>query len=74
MNGLSLQGPHRGHGDSSIMQGGSVGTLDSQQSYREVTTLSITVLNLEFADFVVLWLFWAQMTISDGSWGDHMGS
>ena len=32
---------------------GSVGTLDSQQSYREVKTLTITILNLEYADFVV---------------------
>ena len=57
MNDLSLQGPHKGHGDSSIMQRRSVGTLDSQQFYREVTTLTITALNLEFSDFVVFWPF-----------------
>ena len=37
--------------------GGSVGTLNSQQAYKEVKTLTITVLNLEFADFVVFWPF-----------------
>ena len=72
MNGLSLQGPPHRSWDSSVMQGGSVGTLDRQQSYREVKTLTKTVLNLEFADFFCH--FWSQMTVYVGPWGDYMGS